>query len=165
MNLWRKIEGFFKPWMMVVAFLLILIFGLSREANAETQVELGATFLSGEYSKGAALIIAERWDRYSLGMGYTYKQEVTDRRGDFYDVSENLFVHGQRHVDIWRELEFGVGVGYFNKRTRWNGSNFVASLSVQYQWEKVFVTYRHWSNAGSESPNMGQDLVTIGWRF
>lgn len=168
MNLWRKFEEVVKPWVMVLIFILLLLWGLSKEANAgETSVELGPTFLSGELSKSAALVLNETWDdRWRVGLGLIGPQEVVDRSGTKYDVRSNLFVHGQRLVGITENLDFGVGVAYFNAKTRWNGSNFVASLSVEYNMgDRWQLLYRHWSNAGSASPNMGQDVFLVGYKF
>lgn len=169
MNFWRKVEEVIKPWMMVLAFLVILLFGFYKESKAEevVNVELGGTMLSGEFSNAAAMVLNTTWnDRWRIGMGLTSEQEVTDRSGDFYKVRSNLFVHGQRLVSITENLDFGLGVGYFNAKTRWNGSNFVASMSVEYDFnEKWSVKYRHWSNAGSSTPNMGQDALLIGYSF
>lgn len=167
MNAWRKFEEIVKPWMIVLIFILVALFGFYKEGRADVEVELGPTFLSGEFSDSAVLVINETFDnRYRLGMGVIGPQEVTDRTGTEYEVRTNLFVHGQRVVAITRNLDFGLGVAYFNAKTRWNGSNFVASLSVEYSLgERWSINYRHWSNAGSASPNMGQDVFTIGYRF
>ena len=167
MGAWRKFEELVKPWMLVVVFVLLLLFGFYKEANAEVSVELGATFLSGEFSDGGGLLLSETFDdKWRIGMGFTSEQVVTDRSNDTYHVRNNLFVHGQRLVPITRNLDFGIGVGYFNATTRWNGSHFVASLSMEYSLnDKWSLNYRHWSNAGSASPNMGQDLFSVGYKF
>lgn len=166
MNLWRKFEEIVKPWMLVLAFILLLMFGFYKEAKAEVTVELGPTFLSGEFSKGAILAISEDVGKYRIGMGLTSSQEVVDRSGTLYDVSTNLFVHGQRIVKISDRFDFGLGVGYFNAKTRWNGSNFVASLSIEYRVNDNWsVNFRHFSNGGSATPNMGQDAFTVGYTF
>lgn len=152
--------------MMVLAFLVILLFGFYKEANAEINVEAGGTFLSGEYSEGQMLVLNETWDKWRLGMGIVTEQEVTDRHGNFHEVRENLFIHGQRLVSITKNLDFGLGVGYFNAKTRWNGSNFVASMSVEYALDdKWSLKYRHFSNAGSATPNMGQDAFLVSYSF
>lgn len=168
-NLWRKFEGVVKPWQIVAVFVLLLLFGLYKEAKAEevASVEFGGTFLSGEFSKGAMMVLNYTWDdRWRVGMGVSSKQEVTDRYENFHEVNENLFVHGQRLVEITPKLDLGLGVGYFNALTRWNGSHFVASMSVEYELNKNWsLNFRHWSNSGSASPNMGQDLFTIGYSF
>ena len=168
-NLWRKFESIVKPWQIVAVFILILLFGLYHEGHAEevVNVEVGPTFLSGEFSQGAILVLNSTWDdRWRVGMGVVAPQEVTDRYNNFHEVNENLFVHGQRIVEITPKIDLGLGVGYFNALTRWNGSHFVASMSVEYELSKNWsLNYRHWSNAGSASPNMGQDAFTIGYSF
>lgn len=166
MNLWRKFEEIVKPWMMVALFILILLFGFWKESKADVQVELGPTFLSGEFSDGAALVLNEDWGKWRIGMGVIGPQEVTDRSGTTYDVRTNLFVHGQRIVAITDNLDFSLGVGYMNALTRWNGTKFVASMSVEYSLNDHWsINYRHFSNAGSASPNMGQDIFLVGYKF
>ena len=167
MNLWRKFESIVKPWMIVAIFVLIFLFGFWKESRAEVNVEVGATFLSGEFSDGAMLLMNETWeDKWRIGMGVSSPQEVTDRHENFHKVNENLFVHGQRLVSITEKWSLGLGVGYFNAKTRWNGSNFVASMSVEYDFNDNWgLKYRHWSNAGSATPNMGQDVFLISYTF
>lgn len=173
----RKLEKLIKPWVFVALFLLVLLLGFCQEAKAEVTAELGANFLSGQSSGGGALILTERWggkygSRYAVGMGITGRQHVTDRSRDYYNVSQNYFAMAQRRVSFDLKgcehdcISFGIGVAYFNTRTRWNGSNFVAALSIEARpsarWS---VNLRHFSNAGSASPNMGQDMITIGYTF
>ena len=176
-NLTRTIEKYFRPVLLVLAFLGLLMFAFAKEARGEVTTELGAGFLSGEVSKGAALILTERWggpydNRYSVGMGYISEQEVTDRSGDFYEVRENLWVQAQRRVpfpvkgcpiDCWG---LGIGVAYFNGTNRALGSNLTAALSVEFRPnERLSVNIRHYSNAGSATPNMGQDMLSVGYTF
>lgn len=167
-NLWRKFERIVRPWMMVLLFIIILIFGFMRESRADVvSVELGPTMLSGELSEGAVLMVNQTWDeRWRLGMGYVAEQKVTPRREPEMEVRPNLFIHGQRIVGITENFDLGLGVGYFNAKTRWNGSQFVASMSIEYSINDNWsLQFRHFSNAGSASPNMGQDMFTIGYSF
>ena len=177
-NLTRKFEKIIKPFFIVLTFIALLMFGFCREAKAEVTGELGAGFLSGQLSKGAALIVTERWggpygSRYSVGMGYISEQEVTDRKENFHEVRENLFIMAQRRVSFDIKgcpdhdcITLGIGPAYFNGISRWNGSKFVAALSVEFRPDEHWsVNIRHFSNAGSATPNMGQDLLTIGYTF
>ena len=176
-NLTRRLEKVLKPAIIVGIFIVLLMFGFCQEAKAEVTSELGMGFLSGEVSKGAALIVTERWggphgSRWSVGLGYISKQEVTDRSQDAYDVQENLFILAQRRVSFNIKgcshdcISLGIGPAYFNGTSRWNGSKFVAALSVEFRpTEHWSVNIRHFSNAGSARPNMGQDLLTIGYTF
>jgi hypothetical protein len=168
-NLWRKIERYFRPWMMVAVFIIVLLFGFCRESKAETAVtaEIGPTFLSGEFSKGAGLMVHQTWDeKWRIGMGVTSKQGVVPRTEPFTEVRQNLMVHGQRVVAISDSWKLGLGVAYWNAKTRWNGTSFTASMSIEYHInDKWDVKWRHFSNAGSAAPNMGQDMLVVGYTF
>lgn len=163
----RKLEAIIKPVYLVGLFILLILFAFAKEARAdEVSVELGATFLSGEYSEGQALILSERFGKYSVGVGYITEQYVTPRNSTRTFVMENVFIQGQRHVRLSDRFEFGLGVAYFNATNRALGSNFEFSLMVRARISDRFsVQLRHWSNAGSARPNMGQDVVTIAYHF
>ena len=152
---------------------LIPLLLLFSTASAEVTLELGPTFLSSTLSNSAALMITERWggkysDSYSIGMGMTGPQEVTDSAGDFYEVKQNLWIQAQRRFCVLKGKHMcaGLGFAYFNGLSRWNGSNFVAALSIEIRPdERWSVNFRHYSNGGSVTPNMGQDILTLGWTF
>jgi hypothetical protein len=169
MNLWRKVEQIVKPWMLVVLFIIMFVLGLSNESKAESvaTVEIGPTLLSGQFSKGVGLMVNQTWDnKWRLGMGVTTEQSVVPRKEALTEVRQNLWIHGQRVVSITEKLDLGLGMAYFNAKTRWNGSNVVASLSIEYNFtDRWSASFRHYSNAGSASPNMGQDLLVIGYTF
>lgn len=164
MNKWREFEKKVRPALVVLAFLVA--FMAMNRCEAEMRYEIGAGFLSGEYSEGTALIVTETFDNnWSVGMGYISKQEVTDRAGTTYEPRENLWGSVQRSVN-WKELEMGLGLAYFNGTNRALGSNFVASMSIHWNITDSFsVGFRHFSNAGSASPNMGQDIISLSWTF
>lgn len=153
--------------MMVLVFIIVLLFGFCRESKAEVTAEMGPTFLSGEFSKGAALLINQTWDdKWRIGMGITSKQQVVPRTEPLTEVRQNLMVHGQRIVSITDNFSLGLGIAYWNATTRWNGTSFTASMSIEYSiTDKWDVKWRHFSNAGSAAPNMGQDMLVIGYSF
>jgi hypothetical protein len=167
MNLVRKIESILKPWLIVLFVILLFVFGLYRESKAdEALIEIGPTFLSGELAEGAMLAFHQEWDRrWSLGMGYISRQVVEDRSGTVFKPDPNLFVQGQRLVYVTDNLSVGLGVAYFNSTNRALGTNFAAQLALRYEFGRTYLAIRHWSNAGSGSPNMGQDVLVIGYRF
>ena len=166
-----------KPVYLIGLLLLLFIFGAYKEAKAEITVEAGAGFLSGQYSQGQALIFTERWGgpygtRYAIGMGYITKQEVIPRTEPLTQVRENLFVQAQRRVSFNIKgckhdcISIGIGVAYFNATNRALGSNFTAAVSIELRpTEHWSFNIRHWSNAGSSPPNMGQDMITMGYSF
>lgn len=166
-NWTRKLEAVVKPVAIIAVFLGVLTFGFYKEAKADVQLEVGAGFLSGEFSQGGALVLSERFGpngRYALGMGYISEQEVTDRSEDFYEVRENLFVFAQRRV-CQRWMCLGIGAAHFNGTNRALGSKFTAALSVELEKGNWSLNLRHFSNAGSAPPNMGQDMLTVGYAF
>lgn len=176
-NLTRKLEKLVKPALIIGAFILLYLLGLSSEAHAEVTIEAGAGLLSGQLSGGETLIITERWggpykSRYAIGMGYVAEQHVITRSRNRYEPKENLFVFAQRRVSFnlkgceWDCISLGLGVGYFNNTNRALGSKFNAALSVEFRpTDRWSLNIRHFSNAGSASPNMGQDMITIGYTF
>jgi hypothetical protein len=176
-NITRKLEKLVKPFTFVLIFLVLVLVGFCQEARSEVTAEAGPAFLSGQLSEGAALIVTERWGgpnggRYSVGMGYVSQQEVTDRHENYHELRENLFIMAQRRVSFQIRgcdhdcISLGLGPAYFNAITRWNGSKFVASLSIEFRpTEHWSVNIRHFSNAGSATPNMGLDLLTLGYTF
>jgi len=171
-----------KGFALVGLFIIAAIIGFCQEAEAQTVVEAGPTFLSAELSDGAALFMTERFkdEKYALGMGYVSEQRVlpTWERNQglpAIDVRENLIVFAQRRITFPRFdraagcskcLAIGLGAGYANATTRWNGSHFVAALSIEITPQKNWgLTFRHFSNAGSATPNMGQDMLLVTYKF
>jgi len=169
-NFTRKLEKIIKPWMLIVIFIIFIVIGFAREADASertgVQIEAGAGLLSGQFSKGAAVTVQQRFDnKFSLGMGYISEQWVTPRTEPKTHIQENLWVQGQRHIDLGK-FDLGLGVAYFNRTNRALGSHFTAALSLQFNaTDRWNIKLRHYSNAGSASPNMGQDMLLIGYRF
>ena len=176
-NLTRKLEKLIKPAALVGLFLLVMVVGFCKEARSEVTIEGGAGLLSGQFSGGGTIMVTERWggpykSRYAIGMGYIYKQHVLDRSRDYYNLDENLFVLAQRRVSFDLRgcqhdcISLGLGVAYFNSTNRALGSNFTAALSVEFRpTDRWSLNLRHFSNAGSAAPNMGQDMITIGYTF
>lgn len=166
MNWTRKLESILRPVYLIAAFVILLMVFFAKESKAEVQIEVGAGFLSGEFSQGGALLLTENFvdGKYLLGMGVISKQEVTDRAGDLYDLEENLFVMAQRRV-CQRWVCLGIGAAHFNATNRALGSKFTAALSIELVKDNWSLSLRHFSNAGSARPNMGQDLLTLGYAF
>lgn len=165
-NRWRDFEAKIKPLYIILFFLALILFAAHKEAKAEITVEVGPTFLSGEFADGGLLALTETFGKYSVGVGYVSKQEVTDRSGTFYELDENAFVQAYRNFNVYRGFNLGLGATYFNATNRALGSNFAFSCLVNWQiTDNLSLNFRHYSNAGSATPNMGQDALTIGWTF
>jgi hypothetical protein len=145
----------------VGAFLALL---LTFEATA-TEVEVGPTNLSGDMA-GFAVLLTEDVGKWSFLGGYISEQEVdTCPRPDcHFEIEPNIFFGVQRIVTLG-DVELGVGPTWFQNTNRALGANINWGLSIGYRWDKVSVRFRHASCGGSCKPNMGQDILTIGYEF
>ncbi len=163
-NKWRKFEAVVKPVAIIALFLLS--FAAMSRCEAEMKYEAGIGFLSGEHSDSFALAITEKFDNnWNVQLGYVSEQKVTDRSGNTSTPRENLWASVYRSVE-WKQAELGLGVAYFNGTNRALGSKFTAHLAATWNWsDSGSFTLRHFSNAGSQTPNMGQDMLLLGWRF
>ena len=148
-------------------FLILL---LCVQAHAD--IELGPTNISGDWV-GAALMLSDRFGKYDISVGHVSQQIINVTCGDplpksdkcEFDIRENIFIQGQR-IFRYKRCEFGLGVAYFQNTSRIFGANMNFNLMLGCDLtEKTFVRLRHWSNSGSGTPNLGQDLLSIGWRF
>jgi hypothetical protein len=75
-------------------------------------------------------------------------------------AARGLFVDGFGHFDV------GLGLSWMQNPAPFNGSpiNFALQLAYRFDFGGT-LTYAHMSNAGSKLPNLGRDLVMLGWRF
>ncbi len=147
---------------MVIGFLIAFIW--MRSAEAAT-TEGGAAIASSELS-GAVISYSERLDdKWDIGLFVVGEQSFQKADGKVR-IGVNAAIHAQRVVS-WKRLEMGLGAAYWQNRNRLLGCHFTFSLSVRAYSpkERFFVTARHFSNAGSCSPNSGQDMFLFGWRF
>ena len=151
------IEG---VWIIVV-FLLVLVFFAYKEANA-FEIEVGPAVLSGEYSEGGVLMASERLGKFSVGGGYVSQQVCHCRYPA--ELEENIFFTAQRLFE-YKRWELGVGPAYFQNTNRALGKRLTWSLSLGFGGEHWSVRMRHFSNAGSGKPNLGQDMILIGYAF
>lgn len=152
------------PWAIVLVFILLVLWGLSKEADA-AEITIGPTYLSASSSDGGLLLLSEDIGKYAFGIGVVSKQ-VCQCRNDTTEVPVNAFVQAWRKVGIYKGLSAGLGVSYWNQTTRVTGSHFNFALSLEYAvTDKLSLSLRHWSNAGSASPNLGQDAIMIGWKL
>lgn len=75
-------------------------------------------------------------------------------------VVRGLFVDGFGHADI------GLGLSWMQNPAPYNGSPVNFNLQLAYRFDcGATLTYTHLSNAGSRLPNLGRDIVLLGWRF
>ncbi len=172
-----------KPaWYIIWALVIIsVVFLATRAAKADeyTRASIGPTVLSGEFSDGVAIQLSQVFDeKYLLGFGLIGQQTGNFSEGPV-QVGNNIMLQGQFLLQgperwAWVEpFEIGLGLAYFQNKNRALGSNLTFSLSVGYErpqhwwrWLPDRITFRHYSNAGTATPNSGQDLpLMLGWDF
>lgn len=129
-------------------------------------IEAGPTMLSKEYAKGGSVVLTERfYGTFDLSIGFITEQEVTTNRGNFYALNQNIFVAGYK-VFHTNRFEYAVGVAIFQNTNRALGCELTLPVYIGYKLtHRTVFKYRHFSNAGSCTPNMGQDMFTLSYRF
>ena len=72
-----------------------------------------------------------------------------------------LFVDGFGHFDI------GLGVCWIDNPQPYNGQHLNMNLQLAYRFTvlPITATYSHCSDAGTQLPNYGRDILMIGARF
>lgn len=66
---------------------------------------------------------------------------------------------------LW-QLGVGLGVATMQKDDLFNSGKLQFNLRLSYDhWKHVRIDIDHFSNAGSNAPNYGRDMVSVGWRF
>ena len=152
-----KIHGY---W-IVLAFLFLLAFFFSQESES-AELEIGPTNLSGEWSGGGMILLTEREGKWAFGGGYVSEQYCKCTWPA--DIKPNIFFQVHRVID-YKNWEIGIGPTYFQNTNRALGTNLNWGLSVGYKYKKWSIRLRHYSSAGSGTPNLGQDILTVGYRF
>lgn len=146
---------------------VILLFPAARSCDAtETIFELGAAFLSGEYSQGQTIVLAKRFDqsKYAAGLGVVGDQLCQCIEGEVI-LDTNAFFFASRQVH-WKRLEVGIGAAYWANTNRVLGRHLTFQLVFAVNlWKELDVRLRHFSNAGSGGQNLGQDMIGLSWRF
>jgi hypothetical protein len=154
---------------LAIAIFAGLPFGV-RVCNAAEPVmepEVGATVLHG--SRAATLGASVRWPKAGPGTTdwecglfvideYHYRGSAQPRQA----VANCLLV---AHI-IKKRFDFGAGAAYLYNTDAINGSRLNFALLAQYRvTDRLTISWRHWSNAGIVLPNVGRDVVLVGWNF
>jgi hypothetical protein len=152
--------------LILVVFIAAFLVGASECSAAEPvlQLEGGATVIRGP----------------ATGLGLTVKwPQAGPRSADFacslfligqYEVkgveqANQAIAHCQLVTHIKR-LDFGIGPAFLQNTDAINGSHFNFALMLGYRvTDRLSIQWRHWSNAGTKSPNSGRDAVMVGWAF
>jgi len=159
--------------MKIITIIIALLF--ANNIQAQFRIEAGLSFLSDEYSDGWTVLVADRYGKWDFAMGYIDDQHVLpswEEERDLADVyvPRNAFVQVQRILSydgpIWIiPDETGIGIARFQNTNRALGKQNTGAFSLAWNVGGWLWTIRHDSNMGSGTPNMGQDLFTVGYNF
>ncbi len=166
---------------VIVFIILIAVLFWAERSKAEeaTRFEFGPTTLSNEFSNGIAVMISETWDdRLLLGFGLVGEQTGKFKEGPV-QISGNLMVQGMFLVqgpEKWewsKPLELGLGVAWFQETNRALGRHMNFGIRLGYKkpdkwarWLPDMYSVLHYSNAGTGTPNSGQDFrLMFGYTF
>lgn len=158
---------FNNPKGAVIAIVVLILLFVAYKANAETEVELGATY-SGEFNDGYALSLVERFSgRFDLGVTLVgeqnYKGHVVENNGAVW------FAYIAKRPDSWVKVlpsEVTIGAAHWVETNRFIGCQQGYTLGLKWRFgSSASVGVRHFSNAGICKPNRGQDILTFGWSF
>ena len=155
---------------LVGIFVIVLIWWGS--VRAETYFDAGPSQVGTEFNTGVHLQITERLaDQYDFSVGYITRQHFnTCGRPDckFSPAPQIFFGAEWSIVSPWTDkLRLGLGPYYFQNTNRITATHFNFGLSLEYRLNRRFgFKARHFSNAGSGSPNKGQDSwFRLIWYF
>lgn len=141
--------------------LLILIAFATECRGAELSFEAGRAVIHGETPALA------------LSLGFADRQSRTDFTyacgilliGENGPNANQLAAQCQV-IDGFRRLDLGLGAVYLQNTDQWNGSHLNFSLLARYRFtDRWSLAWRHFSNAGTKYPNIGRDMVLVGYRF
>lgn len=128
-----------------------------------------------QLSTGAAIV---RGTAPALDLSFT--EPAPQLRGAFWQESltiigtstfngkpaPNNFAFRTLFLDGFGRVDVGLGLSWMQNPGPYNGSPVNFNLQLDYRILRgATITYTHISNAGSRTPNLGRDLVFIGWRF
>ncbi|MCC7259062.1 MAG: acyloxyacyl hydrolase [Gammaproteobacteria bacterium] len=165
---------------------LVLMAALPVAAQAVTwQMATGVTL-----EEGGAVELSGRARRWEVAAGYVSEQQVLihritpvcpvagapagscrhDVRDEVDAVDPYAYLSVQRRFEYregaWLRPQLGLGLVAQSDTNEYVSSavNFSLSAGVALG-ERVALEWRHFSNAGTVGPNLGQDAVLLRWQF
>lgn len=151
----------------IAVFAAFLIFGKAHAAPLDAPyVQLGA---GAAIVRGTAPVIDLTFTEPASVLQHAYWQESLTIIGtstyNGQPAPNNFAVRGL-FVDGIGRFDVGLGLSWMQNPAPYNGSPVNANLQLAYRFGLgVTLTYSHISNAGTRLPNLGRDVILIGWRF
>lgn len=148
----------------IAAFVIILIVLWSVKARADQTfaIELGSAMVRGETPVLGLTIACKECG--PVRTDYEFGFDLIGESSHYRDNPNVIQVRAQL-VDGWRRFEAGIGFYYQNVPTEYV-CQFGFHLLARFKFgERIAMQWRHSSSGSSCTPNVGRDLLTIGWRF
>ena len=170
MNFWQRIMSNPKKSAgIVLAFVVLMISYMAFAPEAEgAEWEVGPTYTS-TFNGGFVITLTERFaGKYDIGMTLFSEQSWENVRvgnnGNFWAA---LVIPKPDKFWRWLPSEMAIGpAAWIKNQSPINGCTLGYMLNLKYRFGDNFsIGWRHWSNAGTCTPNRGQDLLAFGWRF
>lgn len=168
MKLFNNAKPVVASILLFVILFAIGLFGISKCAHAEApyvQLSAGAAYVRGPT---AVLDLAWTWKSPQSKRDF-WKTALTVVGDSTYEGQHapNNFILRGLYVTGFKHLDLGLGLSWMQNDHPYNGSPVNFNLEIAYRFQRVPVTLTvtHFSNAGSKLPNLGRDLVMVGWRF
>jgi len=150
-------------WLVVLAVIAFLTFLSFSSRGSELYLDAGSAIVRGE-TPVLGLNIA--WKNagpvntdYELGFKLIGQSDYKGK------PQTNQFALHALLVDGYKNFEMGMGFAYFNVPSNYTCQE---NFSIMVRWrftDRIHLQGQHYSSAGSCKPNVGRDLVTLGWRF
>jgi hypothetical protein len=167
-KLWPTNGGNTKTQVLVAVLVLLLVAGLAtlaRSAEPVAQFSAGRAVMRGETT---AMDISVTYPQAGPGDS-SYSFGVTFIGGSVHygRAQRQQFAWRGELIDGFGRFDVGLGIAYVQNDDIYNSchANFTLSLGYRFRGLPVTVGVRHFSNGGTCSPNVGRDLLLVGWRF
>lgn len=144
----------------VLALIVFLLFAVSREAKAETFVEVAPVVAyAGDINRNQfSVLLTERIiDKYDLGVILIV--DSADRN------------KGNRGLQLlrtssYKKFEVGIGFAYWaHESDAWSANETFALMIGRTFGERATFRLRHWSTGGTSKRNGGLDMLTFSYIF
>lgn len=155
----------------IALFLALLLAAFATPCRSETLTfEAGRAVIHGETPvmalsvkfTGPSHAEADFVEAHLLDTDYEFSMVLVGANG----ANPNQIGAQAQIVDGFGKFDLGLGGAYLQNTDQWNGSHLNFSLMMRYRFtEHWSLNYRHWSNAGTKAPNIGRDMLLMGYRF
>ena len=149
-------------WTVYTVIVALLVLFAIESRGEDLYFDAGSAIIRGETPTiGFNIVWHEKGPLrtdYELGMNMIGDSEFRGHN------SNQFVVHGML-VDGYKQFNLGLGLAYFNVPSNYN-CQFSTSLLARWRFNDHWhIQHHHFSSGGSCKPNVGRDLLTVGYKF